>query len=145
ASYEGHQAALALRDALNGAVPAGTQGPELAEIASRASAFAAQLDTVAGLDAGGRFRGRGRAAAPSFIGINGALATQLTTQEQGDMAPTEATVAEYASSCRELTSVITAWQRLSTTELGTFNGLLKQHGRAVLTVPGAVIRAPSCS
>jgi hypothetical protein len=146
ASYAGHQAALALRDALHGAVPAGTQGPELAEVASRAAAFAAQLDTVAGLDAGGRFRGRGgRAAAPSFIGINGALASQLTTQEQGDMAPTPAMVAEYASTCHELSSVITAWQRLSTTELGTFNGMLKQRGRPALTVSGEAVKAPSCS
>jgi len=144
ASYAGHQAALALRDALHGAVPAGTQSPELAEIISRASALAAQLDTVAGLDAGGRFRGRGRAAAPSFIGINSAFSSQLTAQEQGDMAPTPSMLAEYASTCRELASVMAAWQRLSTTELGTFNGMLKQRGRQVLTVPGETIRAPSC-
>src|SRR5438132_14164167 len=88
ASFDGHRIAQSLRDALRGAIPAGA-APELSDAAARAIALAAQIDTVAGLDAArGRFRGGNQTPRPSFRAINDALTQQLEAQEQAHMAPT---------------------------------------------------------
>jgi hypothetical protein len=142
ASYEGHRLAVALRDALRGAVPAGA-APELSEAAARATALAAQLDTVAGLDAQ-RGRGRGGQAPPNFTGINGALVGELNAQDLGDMAPVPGAVAAFTATCKELTSVADAWKRLSTTELAGVNTMLKQRGRELVALPAGAFNPPPC-
>jgi hypothetical protein len=145
ASYEGHRLAVALRSALRGAVPQGAQ-PDLADVASRAAVLVAQLDTVAGLDGGGRGNfGRGAPTPPSFTAINGALVAQLNAQDLGDMAPMAASLAAYAKTCHELTTVLTSWERLRTKDVVAFNTVLKGRGRDVLEVPSTVIRVPSCT
>jgi hypothetical protein len=139
AAYEGNRIAVALRDL--------ARGVTVPDIASRASALAAQLDTVAGLDQGrGRGGGRGgQPARPSFRAINAALVSQLDAQEQGDMAPTPAALAAFTTTCKELTSLAAAWQRLSVTELGGINAVLKQKGQNVITTPAGTIKVPICS
>ncbi len=141
-SYQGNLAAVALRAALKGVVPGGTQ-PEFPDVASRLSAFSSQLDTVAGLDAA---RGRGRAGQPppNFRAINSALASQITAQDLGDMAPTPVMLAAFARTCGELSSVVAAWQRLRTTGLGELNAVLKAHRRSLISVPVSTLKAPSC-
>src|SRR5437764_12640854 len=143
ASYDGHRLAVALRDALRGAVPAGA-APELSDAAARATALAAQLDTVAGLDAQRGRGGRGGQAAPNFTGINGALVGQLNAQDLGDMAPTPGAVAAFQATCKELTTVADAWKRLSTTELGAVNTMLKQRGREGVALPAGAFNPPRC-
>jgi hypothetical protein len=144
ASFEGHRIAVALRDALRGAFPAGT-APELSALAARATGIAAQLDTVAGLDAGrGRGGGRGGAAPPNFTGINGALVGQLNAQDLGDMAPTPGALAAFAATCKELMTVAAAWQRLSTNELGALNTSLAEKGRPAVSHILGVIKPPVC-
>lgn len=146
ASYEGHRIAVAVRDALRGAVPAGA-APELSAAAARALALASQIDTVAGLDRGGRGGGGGRggqAQIPNFTAINGALVNQLNAQEQGDMAPTPGAMATFAATCQELTKLATAWQKLSTTELGAVNTVLKERGRNVILLPTGIVVVPAC-
>ncbi|HTI65558.1 MAG TPA: hypothetical protein VL524_18675 [Gemmatimonadaceae bacterium] len=144
ASYQGHRLAQALRDALRGAVPSDA-ATALGDVSARASALAAQLDTVAGLDAA-RARGRGFGApvVPSFTGVNGAFVQQLNAQEQADMAPTAAALAAYAATCQDLAKVAAAWQRLSTTELVAINKGLESHGRPAVAVPAGAMRAPLC-
>jgi hypothetical protein len=142
ASFEGNRIAAALRDALRGAIPAGA-APELSDAAARAVALAAQIDTVAGLDAPRRF-GAPRVAPTSFRGINEAFTEQLETQENGDFAPAAAAVAAYASTCNALAKVAAAWQKLSTTELGAFNQTLIQRGRTAIALPTANLRIPTC-
>jgi hypothetical protein len=138
AAYEGNRMAVALRDL--------ARKVSLPDVAPRITAFAAQLDTVAGLDAGrGRGGGRGgQPARPSFRAINGALVSQFNAQEQGDMAPTAATLAAFAATCKDLSSLATAWQRLSVTELGAINTLLKEKGQTPLTVPAGSLKFPTC-
>lgn len=144
ASYEGQQQAVALRTALRGAIPPGSER-DMAEVATRAGALAAQLDTVVGLDAGRGRPTRGQTPAPNFTAINNALVGQLNAQDLGDMAPTAAMIAAYASSCRELKTVMGSWERLSTTELGAFNIVLKGRGRTLVAIPTGVLKLPSCS
>jgi hypothetical protein len=105
--------------------------------------YSAQLDTVAGLDAS---RGRGRAGQPppNFRAINVALVSQLTAQDLGDMAPTPATLAAFTRTCGELTGVVTAWQRLSMSELDALNAVLKQHGRSLIAIPASTLKPPTC-
>jgi photosystem II stability/assembly factor-like uncharacterized protein len=108
-------------------------------------AFAAQLDTLGGLDAArGRGRFGGGQAAPTFTSINGAFANQLNAQEQGDMAPTSAAIAAYTSVCQDLMKVAATWQRLSSTELSAFNTTLKSRGRAALALASGEVKVPSC-
>ena len=132
ASYEGHRIAVALRDSLRAA--------------DSTTALAAQLDTLAGLDAARR-RGRGfgqGAPPPSFSGVNSALVNQLNAQEQGDMAPTAASLAAYASACQDLAKVFASWQKLSTTELSSVNAALKSRGRAAVALLKSEVKLPSC-
>jgi len=138
AAYEGNKIALALRDL--------TRGITSAEIAPRAGALAAQLDSVAGLDQGrGRGGGRGgQASRPSFRAVNAALVSQLDAQEQGDMAPTSAALAAFGATCRELATLAATWQRLSVTELGGINAILKQQGQNVIPTPAGPIKVPIC-
>lgn len=147
ASFEGHRIAQGLRDALRGAIPAGA-APELSDASARALALAAQIDTVAGLDAGrGRGAGGGTTAQtppPSFRGINGALAQQLETQENADMAPTPGALAAFAQTCKELATVAETWQNLSTTGLAAFNKTLGQHGGVAVLLPSGVVEIPKC-
>jgi hypothetical protein len=145
ASFEGHRVAIALRNALRGAVPANA-APELSAVAARAAALAAQLDTVVGLDAG---RGRGRGGAgnppPNFTGVNGALVGQLNAQDLSDMAPTPGALAAFRTTCKELTTVAAAWQRLSTTDLVALNIILKERGRTIIPLATGTVTMPSCA
>ena len=149
ASYEGHEAALALQTALRGAVPANA-APELSDAAARAMALVAQLDTIAGLDAGrgrggagGGGGGFGRAASPNFRAINGALVNQLNAQDLGDMAPTPSALAQFAATCKELDTVAAAWEKVRGSGLTEINKMLTSHGRTALVAP-AVLRLPKC-
>ncbi|MFI5230335.1 MAG: WD40/YVTN/BNR-like repeat-containing protein, partial [Gemmatimonadales bacterium] len=144
ASYTAHEAAIVLQTALRGAVPAGA-APELSDAGARALALAAQIDTIAGLDAGrgrGGF-GRGNAVPPSFRAINGAMVNQLNAQDLGDMAPTPSALAAYAATCKELETTAMAWERVRGAGVTELNKMLTAHGRAALSVPAAV-RAVRC-
>ena len=144
ASYEGQRLADALRIALRGAIPNGSPA-ELNDLATRVSALASQLDTVVGLD-GSRRPGRGAAPpAPSFSAVNNALVGQLNAQDNGDLAPTAATLAGFAATCRDLATVSAAWGRLSSSELVLLNSALSSRGRQPVALPAALRKLPSCS
>jgi hypothetical protein len=125
ASYEGSRLAEGLRDAVRSADPN--------------AVLIAQLDSLAGSNAG---RGRGRfgpQGPPNFRSINGALVGQLNEQEQGDRAPTEAALAAFAGVCHDLSVAAATWQRLSTTELKARGG-----GGSAIAPPAGKIKLPSC-
>ena len=133
ASYEARSIAAALGESVRG------------DSTADATAFYASLDTVAGLDAQrGRGRGAGRPPAPTFSAINNALVNQLNAQENGDIAPTTAALAAFASTCKELQSVAVTWQRVITTGLSSYNAVLKQRGRTVLVTPAGALKLPNC-
>jgi photosystem II stability/assembly factor-like uncharacterized protein len=138
-SYEARERAGLLRTSLRG-VPTGA---DLADVTSRATLLLAQLDTVYGLDGGGR--GRGAAgAAPSFSGLNGNLISQLNSQDLGDMAPTAAALAAFNKSCVDLKSVTASLERISTKDLAAFNTVLTGHGKTALAIDGKAFRIPRC-
>ena len=142
ASYAAREMAAALRTAVRGAVPAAAQG--IADAAARATALTAQLDTVVGLDGGGRGGFGGRPPAPSFRSINGALVTQMNAQDLGDMAPTPAALAAFAATCKELQTALATWDRLRGTEFTAFNGTLTAAGRPPISVTFQTVQSPKC-
>ncbi len=147
ASYVGHRVAQELRDALRNAFPAGV-APELSDASAKALAIAAQLDTVAGLDAqrgpGAGGNRPGQTPPPTFRRINDAFVSQLEAQDNGDLAPTPGALAAYAATCKDLATLAAAWQRLSTTELGAINTVLVGKKRKALVLPNGAVKLPVC-
>jgi hypothetical protein len=138
-SYEARERAGMLRTSLRG-LPTGA---DLADVASRATVLIAQLDTVYGLDGGGRGRG-GATAAPSASGLNATLIAQLNAQDLGDMAPTTAARAAFTKSCVDLKSVIGSLERISTKDLASFNTVLTGRGKTAVVIDGKPFRIPKC-
>jgi len=144
ASFEGHRIALALRDALRGAIPAGA-APEMSDAQARVTALLARLDTIGGLDASRRGgRGGGGNVAPSFTSINNALAGQLNSQESGDAAPSQGALAAFAATCKELSAVSAAWTRATGVDLDSLNTVIVARGRTRVALPAGVVRPPTC-
>jgi len=138
-SWDAYQRAMALRAALRAAAPANTPS----EVTSAIASFDAKLDSVAGNPNGrGGFR-RGQPAPPTFFGVNNELASQLNAQDNGDMAPTTGMLAAYASACNDLRTVNTAWQRLTSTDLGALNTVLTRNRLRALQAPQPAL-SPRC-
>ena len=136
AAYTGHEMAVALQKTLR------ATGPE-----PSAASLAARLDTIAGLNVGRGRGGGGRggaAPAPTFRALSGAFVAQLEAQEQGDMAPTAATLAAFTATCKELQSVVATWQHIVAADLPAVNRALTAAGHSALAAPSGALNAPSC-
>lgn len=132
-AYEAHELATALGTPLRG------------DTTARVASFLARLDSLTGLDAGRRGgRTPGQQPRPTFRAINGAFVQQLNTQENGDMAPNAAALAQFATTCKELQTVTSAWQKLTTIDLGEVNAIMKTRGRPTLVVGNMAFKAPAC-
>lgn len=142
-SHEGRDITTTLRTALRSAVPAGAPA-DMADVSARATAIAAQLDTVAGLDSDRGNRGRGGSGSPSFTSLNGSLVSQLNAQDLGDMAPTAAALAAYAKACRELAGVVAVWERINT-DMVALNAMITGRGRTAMEVRRLSSQLPACS
>jgi photosystem II stability/assembly factor-like uncharacterized protein len=138
ASYEMHDLAVKLRDALNASSDYGTEQ-------ARVTGILARLDTIGGLDASRR-RGRGGAgsAPANFVSLNSALAGQLTNQEWGDNAPSTGALAAFSATCKELSATAAAWSRLVSVELGALNTALTASGKKAISVQAASLKVPVC-
>ncbi|HMJ57846.1 MAG TPA: hypothetical protein VK467_01840, partial [Gemmatimonadales bacterium] len=93
---------------------------------------------------GGGFGG-GPAPAPTFVSVNGSLASQINALENGDMAPTEAMQRAYVAGCTELKTAVAAWQTAATTGLAAFNGVLAQRNLRTITAPSGGLPVPACA
>jgi hypothetical protein len=112
---------------------------------SRMSAYYARLDSVAGLDAQRRQgRGPGPAPAPTLRALNGSFVNMLNAQDNGDLAPSPALLATFASRCRELQGVAARWERLLGADLVEVNGILQSRGKTVMSVPANRGAPPAC-
>jgi hypothetical protein len=147
ASFDANGAAVALRDAIRSAVPS-TAPADLSDAVVTATALLSRLDSIIGVDRGGRGGGGGGRGgtppAPTFRGINGTLVGQINAQDLGDMAPTAGALAAFGASCRDLTKLSASWQAISTTGLAAVNAQLSAKGRAPIPAPAVVIKAPVC-
>jgi len=121
AAWDGQQQVVALRESLASA--AGASAP--AEVVAAINAVRAAIDSVAGAENVPRGR---NAAGPTFRGVNGALAGQLTAQDNADWAPTPAMRAAYASACRDLSVVGVSWRRVLSVGVPAANAVLSRNG-----------------
>ena len=131
-AWNGYEQAAALRTAVERSKRAGAAG----DVDAATASFLAKLDGVAGSPEGGR-GGRGRGGPPTFVALNGALLRQLTGQESGDLAPTSATLAGYASAHKELAETEARWKALVAKDLATLNGVLARNGLPAVPPPSA--------
>ena len=100
-AWDGYQQVEAMRAVLTARMPADSTS----EAAKAIAAFRAKVDTVGG-NAGGGGGGGPRRPPPNFYGMNGALALELTAQDNADQAPTAAMLAGYAARCRDLRTAV---------------------------------------
>jgi hypothetical protein len=142
-AWEGYQQVSAMRTALAASAP----GDSTSDVAKAIRAFRARLDSIGGVAGGGRgFGGRGGGGAappPTFTVVHGRLVSQLTTQENGDLAPTEAMLQAYATTCADLGKAAAAWRSLNAKDLPGLDGLLTKAGLETVT-PAPGISAPRC-
>jgi hypothetical protein len=128
-----------------------------ADVAAASTAFEAKLAAMGGTTGGGRRgaggggggggfgAGRGAAAPPNFVGINGALIRQLDTLDFGDMAPNEPMNKAYAAGCGELKTAVLNWKTINGQDLTAFNAILtKNNLKPVASAPTA-LPIPVCS
>ena len=140
-TWDGHQQAVALRNAVNSAVSSSAP----ADVKSAAEALVAKLDTIAGTTRGrGGFRRGGRDGVPSFVSTSGELVGQLNAQDNADFAPTTGMLAAYANACKDLGTAATAFRAAVTTDLPALNGLLAKNGLSQVKAPAALVTAPHC-
>jgi photosystem II stability/assembly factor-like uncharacterized protein len=139
-SYAAYTVAVALRDAVRGAL---SGAPSSGDVATRGQSLAAQLDTLIGLQGGGRGFG-GQPPRPNLRSLNGTFSSQLTAQDLGDIAPTSATLAGFAATCKDLQSATTVWERVKGPSLAQFNSALTAAGRPTLPAPTQATPAPKC-
>ncbi|MCX6538437.1 MAG: hypothetical protein NT151_05815 [Acidobacteria bacterium] len=128
-----------------------------ADVAAASTAFEAKLAAMGGTTGGGRRgaggggggggfgAGRGAAAPPNFVGINGALIRQLDTLDFGDMAPNEPMNKAYAAGCGELKTAVLNWKTINGQDLTAFNAILtKNNLKPVASAPTA-LPIPVCA
>ena len=141
-AWDGYQQAVAIRTALSGVAPSDSSS----EAAKAIAEFLARVDSVGGNAGGGRGfggRGGGRTPPPTFVAVHGRLVGQLTTQENGDLAPTETMLQGYSATCRDLAKVVAGWRAINAQELPALNAMLTKSGRKAIAAAGGVA-APRC-
>lgn len=132
--------------AMHAAVASLTSANQAAEVVAAAKAFDAKLDSVGGSTAPGRrggFRG-GQPAAPTFERVNGSMAREITALDNGDMAPTSATLRGYAVDCTQLKTVISNWQTVNTKDLVSLNAILARNHVAPIHAASPRLAIPAC-
>ncbi|MEO6865522.1 MAG: hypothetical protein ABI229_08720 [Gemmatimonadaceae bacterium] len=142
-SWDGYNQVATMRSAVT-SLTAATQP---ADVVSAAKAFDAKLEAVGGSttpSARGFARG-GPPPAPDFVRVNGIMSTALTALDNGDMAPTAATLRGYAADCSQLKTVITNWQAVNTTDLATLNALLSKNNVSPVRAASPKLAVPACA
>ncbi len=124
-TWDGQQHVTIVRDAI---ARASAANPTAAQATAMASLRAAMDSAVGPADV------RASGGGATFQSVNGALVNQVNALDNGDMAPTPAMRAAYASTCRELAAVQIAWQRLLQRDRTAFNAVLAREGVSAVPV-----------
>ena len=132
-AYDGYQQVEVMRSELKAAALADS-APGAAKALRD---FRAKVDTV-----GGNAGIGGRRPPPNFHALNATFIGEITAQDNGDHAPTEAALSAYTSVCRDLKTVIARWTAINK-EITTVNAVLAQDGKPALAAAGG-LRAPDC-
>jgi hypothetical protein len=113
-----------------------------------AKAFDSTLAAVGGnLERGGGGFGGfggGPAPAPTFVRLNGNLANQINTLENGDLGPTTAMQRAYVAVCTDLKTAVTTWTGINGAPLAAFNAELTRNNLKPIPAATRVLTAPVC-
>ena len=142
-SWDGYNQVATMRSA----VASLTAATQPTDVASAAKIFDAKLEEVGGSTAPGS-RGGGRGGpppAPDFVRVNGTMSGAITALDNGDMAPTAATLRGYAADCLKLKTVITRWQAINTTDLATLNTVLAKNNISPVRAATPGLTLPACT
>ena len=116
-------------------------GDTASEVGKAAKALAATLDSLAGDSlSDAREIWQARPTTWSLVDLNSEFGLELNLQDNGDQAPTRATLALARSSCDELRKVVERWKRFVQVDLPKFNRALSSHGGATLATPAAAAK-----
>ena len=141
AALTDHDAAIALRDAVQKAAGANAAG----DVSTAAAALVARLDTLAGNPNARGFRGRGAAPrAPSFVQVSEQLVRELEAQDVGDVAPTEGVLASAHAACEQLSKAESELRTIASQELPAYNATLTKHGLHAVATPKLPAASPGC-
>ncbi|MEO7359981.1 MAG: hypothetical protein ABI120_06610, partial [Gemmatimonadaceae bacterium] len=140
-AWDGHQQAVAFR----ASVATAANASSLPEVAAAIATFHAHVDSAAGAESprGGRSGGSG-GALPTFRSVNGTLASQLTLQDNGDMAPTPAMRAAFSATCKTLVTLAARWTRVISVDLAALNSVLARNAIAPVTVATGTEKVLGC-
>src|SRR5258706_3841580 len=142
ASYEFHQQAARLRDALADTRKKLEQKPEASATVTALKDFDQKAIKLQGSDAGGGGPRGGAKPKPTFTLLNRELAALATTVDGQDAAPTPAMQTAYTDYCRDLAATVQSWNELIQTDLAGLNDQLRKQSQiplasSVLAVPAA--------
>jgi len=140
--------AFQLTDTTRGQLRAMTATDSTSAAAKAIREYIAKLDTLGGSapTRGGGFGGGGFGgsnAHPTFVQLINRFLNQLSTFENGDIAPTAAMYAAYQSACNDLGKSITAWRALNGADFSALNAALTAAGKTPL-VKIVGVQAPVC-
>src|SRR6185312_15590295 len=109
-------------------------------------AFDTKLEAVAGSTTGGRggFSRGGPPPPPNFVRVNGVMGRELSALDNGDMAPTPATLRGYAADCAQLATVLKSWQTVNTKDLPALNATLAKSNVAPVRAVSSSLTIPAC-
>ena len=142
-AWDAYQQVVTMRSALTAAMPSDSTS----EAAQAIGAFRAKIDTVGGNGGGGRGgsggRGGGRTPPPNFFALHGRLLGMINAQDNGDLAPTDATLQGAAAGCRDLGKAVASWQSINAKDVAALNTVLSKAGAKA--VPAAAgVQVPKC-
>jgi photosystem II stability/assembly factor-like uncharacterized protein len=141
-SWDGYNQVQTMRTA----VAALSSANPPADAAAALKAFDAKLEAVAGSTTGGRggFQRGGPPPPPDFVRVNGVMGRELTALDNGDMAPTAATIRGYAADCAQLATVLKKWQATTTQDLPALNATLAKNNITPVRAASPSLPIPAC-
>ncbi len=143
-TWDGNQQATALRTLIEPDTAASMN----AEVSAAAKTLLAKIDTVAGPSRrtpGGPnpFRRFGNSR-QSFQGLNGWMTQILNGQDNADMAPTEAALANSEAGCTQMGKTATEWNAIRNTAVPAFDAVLSAHQMSPVVAQGDDLAVPTC-
>ena len=120
---------------LRDSIAASVKGRSEADLKKAADDFSAKLLAIGGENARGRFGGRfgGPPPAPTCARLVSTFDSQLTTQDSGDMAPTEPQLNAAKEASQELEKLRTDLKALLAKDLPALNAVLAKYGLSAVT------------
>ncbi|MGI8546047.1 MAG: WD40/YVTN/BNR-like repeat-containing protein, partial [Gemmatimonadaceae bacterium] len=125
-----------------------THGSAPSDVVAAATSLDAKLAALSGTvgqrGPGGFSGAGGTPPPPNFVAINGAMNAQLAALDNGDMAPSVASIAGYNAECSKLKSAVTSWGTINATDVAAFNTILAKNNVKPIRSASPGLPVPMC-